>query len=111
MDFRSLVDTFGQDLTIKSVSEGQYANGIWQEGTETESTIFGVSLHLPFEDVQKLPGGEYTTEDRKLIVKDDVVVKINDIFVEGDLEFEVKRELDQSFHGKIKTYVAKKVVE
>lgn len=111
MDLRSLVDIFGQNLTVKTISGGGYVDGIWQDPTETETTKFGVLLHLSYEDVQKLTGGEYTTQDKKLIVKDDVSIKINDILVDDGNEYEVEKELDQSFHGKIKSYVCPKVVE
>jgi len=110
MDLQSLVDIFGGDVTIKTVTEGQYFNGIWQDGTETQTTIFGVLLNLKFEEVQKITAGEYTVEDVKVIVKENVDISTGDIVVDGSNEYEIKMTLDQSRNGNIKSYVAKKVV-
>ena len=51
MDMRSLVDEFGQDVTVKVVSGGGYVGGIYQEPTKTDTTVFGVLLNLTYKVV------------------------------------------------------------
>ena len=109
MDMRSLVDEFGQDVTVKVISGGGYVNGIYQEPTETTTTIFGVLLNLTYKQVQTLTSGEYTTLDKKLVVKDSINLKKGDIIVDTE-DYTIEDELDQSHHGKIRSYIAKKVV-
>jgi len=109
MDMRSLVDTFGQDVTVKVISGGGYLDGIYKEPIESTVSVFGVLLNLTYKQVQTLTSGEYTTLDKKLIVKDSIDLKKGDIIVDTD-EYTIEDELDQSYHGRIRSYIAKKVV-
>ena len=110
MDMRSLIDTFGQNITIKTVTGGGYVDGIYQEPTESTTTVFGVLMNLTYKQVQTLTSGEYTTQDKKLVTKDDVTLEKGDIIVAVD-DYKIEDIKDQSYHGKIKSYIAKKVVE
>ena len=111
MDLRNLIDRNGQDLTIISETEGEYVGGIWQEGTQTEITVFGVLLNMTGEDVQNSTSGKYTLEDKKIVVKDDVTLSKDDKLKENGVLYNIVDLKDQSFHGRIKTYMTSKVVD
>lgn len=111
MDLRSLVDEFGGDVEIETVSGGEYVDGKWIDPTQASSSVFGVLLSLSYEDIQTLTGGEYTTQDKKLITKGDALVKIDDYILSSGEKYKVEKLLDQNDQGMIKSFIAIKVVD
>jgi hypothetical protein len=63
---------FRRDLTAYRYSEGQYVDGIWQEGTETERTISASVQPTSTDDIELLPAGREQARNYTLITEDDL---------------------------------------
>lgn len=61
-----MFDVFRRDLTVYRIGQGQYANGIWQDGANTSIIIKASVQATDAEIMQTLPEGERTKESYTL---------------------------------------------
>ena len=59
-------EIFRSPITLRRPSAGSYVNGIWVEGSYTDSTITASIQPLTGEDMQELPEGRRLSEAFKM---------------------------------------------
>lgn len=63
---------FRRSLTGYRVTPGQYVDGIWQDGTESEITVTASVQPTSNDDVEALPEGRRQARNYTLITDDDL---------------------------------------
>ncbi len=101
-----------QSVTIQRKNSGSYVNGEWVPGSTQPSLVAKLaSVPLTPKQVQTLPEGQYTTQDRFFYqIGNAVAIQKNDRITLGLETFVVQDISDRLFDGGFLRYLAKKEI-
>lgn len=121
MDFRHLIDIYGQPIKIAETSSGNFVGGKYVEGAESTKTIDGIFLKVNFKDFRNTPEGFIEINDMKLIIKEEDGLNIDDLNSEDEKAYildssdnkvyKLSSYNDLTGFAKVKKYIAKRLVD
>ncbi len=109
-------DVFRRPVLVRRVATGQYVDGFWQEGAESEITISASVQPASQNDMKLLPEGRRVTGAYRLYTDDTLFLASDDqnadrVMIGAD-QYEVMAEADWQ-NGLIphKSYLVARIVE
>ncbi|ABR46652.1 hypothetical protein Amet_4357 [Alkaliphilus metalliredigens QYMF] len=117
MDFTRIIQRWEKQISVQQKT-GQYIRGKWTEGISEVRHFRGTFLPMSDREIRYSEGGSYTTQDKKLYVKEklkdmqgnELLLKKGDIIIDYDGEYEIDRELEAPEVVNYKKYMTKKKV-
>lgn len=122
MEFSDLIKEHSSEIKIIKEQEGYKDGPNWIPGGEDIYTADIAVFYLSPEEFKYYEGGNYTTQDIKLLVPENTTFINQDTGQEEEIElnfddeikfdgnkFEIKEDKNQTIHADFYEYVAKKV--
>jgi hypothetical protein len=122
MEFSDLIQENSSEVEIVKEQEGYKDGPNWIPGGEDAYTVDIAVFYLSPEEFKYYEGGNYTTQDIKLLVPENTTFINQDTGQEEEIEldfddeikfdgnkFEIKEDKNQTIHSDFYEYVAKKV--
>lgn len=104
-------DAVMDDMYLIVTAGGGYSSengGQWTGDTTTQQKFSGALLPLSEEDLQRMPQGEYTTNQKKIYTNGFSLADGAEVIASDGYKYAVKRELEYGMLSHMKRYLVER---